>query len=151
MFTGGMGSTVIDYVLGEELTREKIWKMEVGDRIDSDHHLIEVWIERERRNKGGRERGRGKVWRGIWDREGREAFRGRVAEELIKNEEGGDKWEKLEGIVKETLKEIEMEKRGEGRKKLGSWDKECRERKKEVRKELKKWRGSGGRRRVSRR
>jgi len=72
----------VDYVTGEEVTREKIRRMKVGDRIDSDHHPLEVWIEEKRGRRGGRRKERGKVWKGIWDREGREAFRGKVGEEL---------------------------------------------------------------------
>jgi len=143
-FTGGVGSTVIDYVIGNELTRERIRRMEVGDRIDSNHLPLEVWIEGERVSSGGKRKEGGKVWRGIWDREGREEFRGRMEEELKRDVKEGEEWERLEGLVREALKEIETERQGEGRKKLGWWDEECRERKKEVRKELRKWRGDGG-------
>lgn len=51
-FTGGKGCTVIDYVMGD---REGIEMMRIGEKIDSDHHLVEVWVkekgERKERNK----------------------------------------------------------------------------------------------------
>lgn len=48
---------VIDYVLGNEESREKVNKMKVEERVDSDHQPITVWIEgrgwkKERRKKG---------------------------------------------------------------------------------------------------
>jgi len=51
-FTGEKGNTVIDYVMGEEEVKERVERMRIGDRIDSDHHLVEVWmkgIEKKRR------------------------------------------------------------------------------------------------------
>lgn len=41
-FTGGKGCTVIDYVIGDEKVRVKIGSMKIGDRVDSDHHPLEV-------------------------------------------------------------------------------------------------------------
>lgn len=64
-FTGGRGNTTIDLVIGDEEVRERIWKrvenMEIGDRIDLDHHPVEVKIkvkyggerkERKKKRKG---------------------------------------------------------------------------------------------------
>lgn len=42
------GNTVIDYVIGNDRTRERIREFRVKDKIDSDHKSITVWIERER-------------------------------------------------------------------------------------------------------
>ena len=33
IYTGGRGETVIDYVLGDEWTREELERMEVGERV----------------------------------------------------------------------------------------------------------------------
>lgn len=69
-FTGGRGGTVIDYILGEEETREWVAEMKVGDKVDSDHHPVEVRIKgrgkkkrREREEKKGMEGalGRGRM------------------------------------------------------------------------------------------
>lgn len=47
-YVGGKGETVIDYVIRGKEVREKIERMEVGARIDSDHQPITVYI----RDKG---------------------------------------------------------------------------------------------------
>lgn len=41
-FTGGREGTVIDYVLGDGEVRDRVERMKVGDRIDSDHQPVEV-------------------------------------------------------------------------------------------------------------
>lgn len=52
-------------------------------------------------------------------------------------------WEKMEGSVKRTMKEVE-EGRGVGKvRKEGWWDEECEKRKGEVKKELRCWRRRG--------
>jgi len=33
---------VIDYLMGDEEARENVKEMRIGDRIDSDHHSIEL-------------------------------------------------------------------------------------------------------------
>ena len=44
-YTGGRGESVIDYIIGNEETKEWIGKMEVGDNIESDHHPVVVEIK----------------------------------------------------------------------------------------------------------
>ncbi|XP_024887566.1 trichohyalin-like [Temnothorax curvispinosus] len=39
-YTGGRGEIVIDYIIGDEEVREKVERLEVGERIDSDHHPL---------------------------------------------------------------------------------------------------------------
>jgi len=56
--------------------------------------------------------------------------------------------EELEKRMRKEIEDIE-EKIGKGEdNKRGWWDGECKERKKEVRKELREWRRRGGGRRV---
>jgi len=62
------GDTTIDFVLRDKEVREKIEDMRIGDRIDLDHHPVEVKVkgrerERERERERGEER-RGKERRG---------------------------------------------------------------------------------------
>lgn len=58
-FTGGKGLTVTDYVIGNGEVETRVERLRVGDKIDSDHHPLEVWIRGERRyrerSKGGRD------------------------------------------------------------------------------------------------
>lgn len=49
-YTGGREGTVIDYVLGNEETREGVRRVKVEERIDSDHQPVTARVE------GGRER-----------------------------------------------------------------------------------------------
>lgn len=42
-FTGKRGNTVIDYVIGNIEVKERVVRMKVGDRINSDHHIMELW------------------------------------------------------------------------------------------------------------
>lgn len=55
-YVGGRGETVIDYAIGDNDVREKVRWLEVGERIDSDHHPIIVEIEAERWKKREEER-----------------------------------------------------------------------------------------------
>ncbi|KMQ83481.1 hypothetical protein RF55_19927, partial [Lasius niger] len=45
--TGSKGNTVINYILGNEETREKMEKLEAGEDVDSDHHPIIGWVRGE--------------------------------------------------------------------------------------------------------
>lgn len=137
-FTGGRGCTVIDYVIGDEEVRGKVRSMKVGDRIDSDHHPLELWIEgeREKTERGGRT---AKARRVKWNEEGRERFEENLNLE-VERMELEEEWIEVEKRVKEAMRETEEAQRKNERKSTGWWDEECREKKKEVRKELRKWR-----------
>jgi len=138
-YTGGRGGTVIDYVIGNEETRERVVKMRVEDWVDSDHQPITVWVEgggyREvRKGKRGRRRG-------VWTEKGREKFEeyfGKKDEECAGVEEG---WRKLKKRVEVVLERVEKEEKRERR---GWWDEECRNMKREVEEELRRWKREGG-------
>lgn len=57
-YVGERGNSVIDYVIGDNRTRERIVEFRMEDRIDSDHRPITVGL-RERRGdwEGIREEG----------------------------------------------------------------------------------------------
>ncbi|XP_029155012.1 uncharacterized protein PF11_0207-like, partial [Nylanderia fulva] len=128
-FTGGRGNTVIDYVIGNEDSGEKVRRLRIRDKVDSDHHPIEVeiegWQRRERRkSRGGR--------RGVWNEEGRRIFEGKVEEigEIGGGEEEIDgEWERIEERMKEVLRATEEDWRKGKKEKRGWWDGECREEK----------------------
>lgn len=46
-FTGGKGNTVIGYVIGDEKIRERIGRLKVGNRVDSKHHSLKIWMKGE--------------------------------------------------------------------------------------------------------
>lgn len=58
-FTGEREGTVIDFVLGDREVRERVERLRMGDRVDSDHQPVEIWIkgERERRREKREKRG----------------------------------------------------------------------------------------------
>lgn len=51
IFTGGRGNSVIDYVLGEEGIRKKVKRLYIEERVNSDHHQVEVWIKKKKEKK----------------------------------------------------------------------------------------------------
>lgn len=54
-------------MIGDEEIRERIGSMKIGDRVDSDHQPLEIWMEGEvwRKKRNEKQRESGKV---IWDR-----------------------------------------------------------------------------------
>lgn len=44
--------------MGDRETKEKIRRMRIGDKMDSDHHPVKVWLEEkiEKTKKGKREK-----------------------------------------------------------------------------------------------
>lgn len=85
---------MIDYVIENDRTWERVTKFEVEDKIDSNHRPITVEIRGEkgvlRRNKRRRNIGRGR-----WTEDGRKEFREAFGERS--KEEGGieKEWEVL--------------------------------------------------------
>lgn len=63
MFTGGRACAVIDYIMGNNKVKDRVDKMFVGDRVDSDHHPIKIWLEGD--VYGRKERGRVKKCCGV--------------------------------------------------------------------------------------
>jgi len=55
-FTGVKGNTVIDYVLGDEEIKGKVERLRIAERVDSDHHPIEVWIRGQEGEENGKEK-----------------------------------------------------------------------------------------------
>ncbi|XP_071578413.1 uncharacterized protein [Temnothorax nylanderi] len=143
-YTGGKGETVIDYIIGDEDSREKIERLEIDERVESDHHPLVLWIRggamgMQRRKKKERIRRRG-----IWSEEGRKQFvdrLGKIGGNKELQEEIEEGVSKIRGILEENEKE---EGRGAKKNRRGWWDVECKEKKKEAREELRKWRKEKG-------
>jgi len=58
-YTGSRGKSVIDYVIINEEIRKEIIRLEVGDQVDSDHHLVIIKLRGKKKGenrKGGRGR-----------------------------------------------------------------------------------------------
>ena len=141
-YTGGRGESVIDYVIGEEKVKNRVVRMEIGDSVESDHHPIIVSLMRK--GEGRRKRGRGGEERrgGRWTARGGERIREGVEWDMREDRGIDEELEAKIGRIGEELKEGEKE---DGkRKKLGWWDEECEEKRKELRRTLGKWRRRGG-------
>lgn len=54
-FTGGRGNIVIDYVIGNEENRERIRNLRIRNKVDSDHHPVEVEFKRGKMQVGRKE------------------------------------------------------------------------------------------------
>lgn len=50
-YVGNKGQSVINYVIGKEKVKRKIERMEIGNRVDSDHQLV---VLRGRKTKDGK-------------------------------------------------------------------------------------------------
>jgi len=129
-------------MIGNERSRERIVRMEVGDRIDSDHHPLIVTLKGKKDRRRGDGEGREERRRRIWTREEKEEFR--VRTEGMELREGG-----VEKMIEELSRKIKVAVvRGGGDATVGregreGWDEKCREKKKEVRRELRMWRKGG--------
>lgn len=69
-FTKGRGDTMIDYVMGDNEVKERVERMKVRDKIDSDHQPVEIWIRGDKERKREERKGR-TTWKGVWDEEGK--------------------------------------------------------------------------------
>ena len=128
---GPNGKSVIDYVIGNEEVGEEIKKLEIGERMDSDHMPVIVWIGGK--GGGGERKGKKRKGRWSWTDEGKKVFRERLGEiwerQGSENEEGGieGEWEKKKKKIQEVLdKGKEGERKEKGEKKRGWFDREPR-------------------------
>lgn len=75
-YTGGRGSTVIDYVVEGQEEKERVEEMRIGDNCDSDHHPLEVYVKGRREGRRAeveRKKERGKLW--DWTGKGIEKYK----------------------------------------------------------------------------
>lgn len=57
---------MIDYVIGDEGIKDKVGRLEIGDRIDSDHQPVKVWMKGEKWRRQKKVKSCRGVWSGIW-------------------------------------------------------------------------------------
>jgi len=75
-YAGGRGESVIDYVLGDGEAWDRVERLEVKNRIESDHFPIEVWLKGEGEGRVKRASRRGRS--GRWTEERMVKFKGRM-------------------------------------------------------------------------
>lgn len=88
------GTQLLDYVLGSKDVKEKIRELKIWDKIDSDHHPMEIVIEG--RDKWRRECRGGKCWKEVWDEEDRERFKQKLEGMMTEGGEVEEEWKKME-------------------------------------------------------
>lgn len=74
--------------------------------------------ERERRERDARGRERPSR-RGVWNREGCEAFRGKLRSVRIGGEGIEEEWEKMERVIKNAIRKVGREERKKGNRNRG--------------------------------
>lgn len=86
-YIGGRGSSVTDYLIGEEEVRKEVTSMRILDRVESDHQPLEVSLigEGRREYKGERKRIGGR--RGRWLMEEKWAFAEKMGEGRVGGED----------------------------------------------------------------
>lgn len=135
-YIGGEGMSVIDYIVVNDTAREEVLKMEVGDQVDSDHLPLGVWIRAREEKRGIEKKRKEKRW--MWSKEGKEEFK----KELGTIDERGEgvevevEWKRMSERIRKVLEKEQKE--GVNRRKEEWFDTECREAKREVRRELRK-------------
>lgn len=117
---------------------KRIEKIEVGERVELDHHPVRAWIRGRVRRNRVRENRYETTRRGEWDEKGKEEFRKKVGILEVGERDMQEEIEKMADRVRKILEEDEEGERREIRIKKGWWDKECKEKKREVRKELRR-------------
>lgn len=127
---------VIDYAIRNLEIRERIKSLKIGDKVDSDYHPVEVWVE----DRGDRKKKGKKEWRGIWDEEGRKEFKQSLGKIEIGTCSLEEQWREMEKRIKEALEEVESKREEGNRRKVGWWDEECKEAKRKARRKLREWR-----------
>lgn len=129
-YTGGRGDSVIDYVIVNQGAWDRIEKLTVGKRVESDHQPLELEVRGEFRRETGRAQ---EVIKDIvqWSEESIEEYKKKEREIMIE----GEKVEELWNSVKIGIEECIVRKRIRlRRKKIGEkdwWDAECKRWKKE--------------------
>ncbi|XP_076660547.1 uncharacterized protein LOC143363902 [Halictus rubicundus] len=115
--------------------------MVIEERVESDHLPVVLTMKKGQKEKEREIRKKDKkgAQRVEWGREGKEKFR-RLTEEIeVTGEEIGERLGELERKIKSVIEEIRSTEGMKESKRRGWWDKECIERKKELRRALRKW------------
>ncbi|XP_018406521.1 PREDICTED: uncharacterized protein LOC108782692 [Cyphomyrmex costatus] len=132
------GRSVIDYGITNLEAEEKIRSFKIGCRRESDHYPIMIELGKEYIREERKQKREAEMIQD-WSNEGVEYFRSNIEKIEWEKEDVKGGWEELEEGVKRAVK---MKRRG-GRKGVGWvlwWDKECREKKKEVNRAGRKYR-----------
>lgn len=104
-------------MIGDKEVKERMEKMRIGDKIDSDHHPLEVWIKGEVKKK---RKGTRRTRRDVWNEQGKRIFRQKMGKIELGGEDLRKKWRRIERRIGEALKEMDKEL-GNKKKKRKGW------------------------------
>ncbi|KMQ86341.1 hypothetical protein RF55_14685, partial [Lasius niger] len=118
---------------------DRIEKLTVGKRVESDHQPLEVEVRGEFRRETGRAQ---EVIKEIvqWNEESIEKYKKKEREITIEGKKVEEVWKSLKAGIEECIVRKRIRLR---RKKIGEkdwWDAECKRRKKQVKKAYSRWR-----------
>lgn len=108
IFIGGTECTVIDYIIGDEKTKRKIKRLKIGNKVDSDHHPLEVWVQEMIQKKKKSEKNQ-EIERMVWNRE--KLFREKLKIKRKERKDVEEEWGEMERKIKKALKEIGVEQK----------------------------------------
>jgi len=83
---------------------EELVQLEIGDNIESDHHPLIVGMKKRGNRRNIRSR-KERVWRGVWDEEGRERFKLELECVGIPGREVHEEIGELNGRIKKIRKD----------------------------------------------
>ena len=138
-YVGARGATVIDYVILSTESVGEVDRFEVGDRIESDHQPLCLYLKGGTISRRSREdRKKRKVIK--WEEESIRKFKEGTREMKYEKEELQDAWKELEDKVRGCLDTREVVWKGKELGKHEWWDKQCRSEKRKVRSSYRRWR-----------
>jgi len=137
-YTGGRRDSIIDYVIVNQRAWDRIEKLTVGKRVESDHQPLEIEVRGEFRRETGRAQ---EVIMDIvqWNEESIEEYKKKEREITIEGKKV-ELWKSVKAGIEECIVRKRIRLR---RKKIGEkdwWDAKCKRRKKQVKKAYSRWR-----------
>jgi len=82
--------------MGDEEMRDRAINLKIGEKVDSDHQLVVIRIERDKKRRGNERRGN-RERREIWNKEGREVYKNKMMGIGLEEEEARIEREKWKG------------------------------------------------------
>jgi len=128
--------------MGDEKTRERIEMMVVEWKVDSYHHPVTVRLGEGTKVRKKKKGGKARRKREVWTKEGKEEFARLIGSRTEGAGGAEEEWKEPKGRIGEVLERVEG--MGKEERAKGWWDGDCREGKKSVRRELRRWRKEGG-------
>ena len=133
-------STVIDYVITNMEGWESIRKIQIEDRVESGHQPVGIWLKSKiEKEKEGRVKQ--VIKKEVWTEEARKEYIAKAGKLVYEKVDLLEVWEELKVKVKKS-REVKKIKIGKGKDKNWTkiwWDKDCKKKKKEVKKAYKDW------------